>query len=1027
MNLQDKIDKTYPRYYDYEVGISKEQWKELLQNSSIFNENNLEHMKCLYSFDNHAATCKEVSEKLGGTAQYYIGLATGLARRIAKKLEIERLPARDETDDDAYWYILFYGQEANDRKKGNFQWKLRPALAEALKESYPDLEYPKPMIMKKLEDAPAAIWLATAILAYEIFNRSDKPIKEMMYFKQSNIQKKAQELCKQSVDHARISQWCNADHANHTYNYLRQGEGATRRLSYHGEFNGLKEQPELNGDNLVQTSLGFKTIKEIKQFIVTNYTTIFIDESTNVLMNNIKCISILDYLDTYGGQPYESPEKAEGPKKQHFLDIKAAGSAAVRELDKMAELCEIRFGLKKYGVSKWLNGGNNRARKYLWRQLKLPGYQESPTSLSLFAEIVDGQARFKFSVELNEAQSTKEDYLNHHRLLNRDISDATNRLFYILNGNQSETEMQELSLSTEEIKRRVENGTYKKIQMARVITRSDIKEEFYDDPGIVCGMLQAVESLMPYYQLAVGIDINNEGFTKSRTIDGGKGGKGSMEKSNKNMILYGPPGTGKTYNTVTYAVSIIENQSLQTIQSEDYASVFERYGFYKSQGRIAFTTFHQSYGYEEFIEGIKPVISQQGEETSTDIQYEYASGIFKRFCEKAKEVKVQTSSLRIRENPVVWSVLLGGTGETDLKKDCFEKDYIKIGWANVDEKVTDEMENLNDKERRILLNFQEEMQEGDLVFIPKSKTSIDAIGVITGPYEYDPSYEKYPRTRKVQWIKTDIDEDVYELNKQTKLDRKTVYPLRKMDLKKVTSLIEKYAQSHEINVQENQDPYIFIIDEINRGNISKIFGELITLVELTKRLGEDEAATAILPYTGDEFGVPNNVYILGTMNTADRSIALMDTALRRRFKFIEMMPDENVLKTLNIEDVEGIDVPQMLKTINERIEYLYDREHTIGHAYFTSLAKDPSLKNLASIFLNAIIPLLQEYFYEDYSKIQLVLGDNAKENPTYKFILDTELKVKEVFKGNPDIELPEKNFLIQTDAFYQSESYKLIY
>ncbi|KAA9022961.1 AAA domain-containing protein [Niallia endozanthoxylica] len=500
-----------------------------------------------------------------------------------------------------------------------------------------------------------------------------------------------------------------------------------------------------------------------------------------------------------------------------------------------------------------------------------------------------------------------------------------------------------------------------------------------------------------------------------------------MEKVNKNMILYGPPGTGKTYNTVTYAVSIIENQPLEAIQSENYSSVFERYVSYKAQGRIAFTTFHQSYGYEEFIEGIKPVISQDGDEETTEIKYEYTPGLFKNFCHKAKEVRVQTSSLQIRENPVIWNVLLGGTGETELKKDCFQHNYIKIGWSNMDEKVTEETEKINDKERRILLNFQEEMQEGDLVFIQKSNTSIDAIGVITGPYEYDPSYERYPRTRRVKWIKTHIDENVYELNKQTKLDRKTVYPLRKMELKKVTALIEKYTQTSEINVEENNKPYIFIIDEINRGNISKIFGELITLIEPTKRTGEEEATTAILPYTGDEFGVPNNVYIIGTMNTADRSIALMDTALRRRFKFIEMMPDENVLTSLDIQDIDGIHIPKMLKTMNERIEYLYDREHTIGHAYFTSLAKNPTLDRLADIFLNAIIPLLQEYFYEDYSKIQLVLGDNAKENSDYKFILDHDINVRKVFKGDPDIDLPEKKYSIQTNAFYQSESYKLIY
>lgn len=276
--------------------------------------------------------------------------------------------------------------------------------------------------------------------------------------------------------------------------------------------------------------------------------------------------------------------------------------------------------------------------------------------------------------------------------------------------------------------------------------------------------------------------------------------------------------------------------------------------------------------------------------------------------------------------------------------------------------------------------------------------------------------------------KDDSEADVYWYILFYGQEVKTVYPLRNIDLKKGMALVEKYAQSDDLNIEENQDPYVFIIDEINRGNISKIFGELITLIESTKRLGEDEAATAILPYTSHEFGVPKNVYILGTMNTADRSISLMDTALRRRFHFIEMMPDENILTKLGIGDVEGIDVPKMLRTINDRIEYLYDREHTIGHSYFTSLAKNPTLENLAGIFLNAILPLLQEYFYEDYRKIQLVLGDNAKENPDHKFILDQDIKVREVFKGNPDIDdLPETKYAIQKSAFYQPESYKLIY
>ena len=210
-------------------------------------------------------------------------------------------------------------------------------------------------------------------------------------------------------------------------------------------------------------------------------------------------------------------------------------------------------------------------------------------------------------------------------------------------------------------------------------------------------------------------------------------------------------------------------------------------------------------------------------------------------------------------------------------------------------------------------------------------------------------------------------------------------------------------------------------------DISKIFGELITLIEDTKREGMPEAASAILPYSGEPFSVPENVYLLGTMNTADRSIALMDTALRRRFSFEELMPDADVLRKIGADKVDDLDVAAMLEAINERITFLYDREHTIGHAFFTKLKDAPTLETLKTIFKKSVIPLLQEYFYEDYQKIQLVLGDNGKTDDSLKFITDEKVVIRNIFKGRAeDVIDIDRKYSINNAAFDNLESYKQI-
>lgn len=491
----------------------------------------------------------------------------------------------------------------------------------------------------------------------------------------------------------------------------------------------------------------------------------------------------------------------------------------------------------------------------------------------------------------------------------------------------------------------------------------------------------------------------------------------------KNMILYGPPGTGKTYSTAIYAVAICDGVDIDKVKAMDYAEVMTRYRDLTSAGRVAFTTFHQSYGYEEFIEGIKPIVDGE----KKDIGYTIEPGVFKSFCSTArKKTVIAKDDTPDVSNARVWCILLDGTGVSDLKNRCFEEGTIRIGWHESPEIITEETESLNDKVRRILLNFQDEMEVGDIVVTERSNKSIDGIGVITGEYEFEKDdNELWPRKRNVKWLMTGKEIDLTELNAGKNLDRKTVYALYRIEAYKILELVDNPS---EVVIEEKTNPFVFVIDEINRGNISKIFGELITLIEDTKREGMDEQASAILPYSGDPFSVPSNVYILGTMNTADRSIALMDTALRRRFQFVEMMPDCDVLRSIGADKVDELDVAAMLEKINERITFLYDREHTIGHAFFTKLANSPDLETLQAIFEKSVIPLLQEYFYEDYQKIQLVLGDNGKTDPKTKFILDEEVKVKNIFKGNADdvIDLPEKKYSINKEAFSNIESYKQI-
>lgn len=491
-----------------------------------------------------------------------------------------------------------------------------------------------------------------------------------------------------------------------------------------------------------------------------------------------------------------------------------------------------------------------------------------------------------------------------------------------------------------------------------------------------------------------------------------------------NIILYGPPGTGKTYHTAYYAVAICDNIPFDKVKEMEYADVIDRYNELKEDKRIDFVTFHQSYGYEEFIEGIRPVLDNDSDSSESDIKYELKSGKFKEFCETAlNQAYTYNMDWELNDYPSVWKVSLEKTGENETRKECMDNNHIRIGWDGYGEEISFDAEFKNGG-KGVLNAFYNKMKVGDIVVSCYSSETTDAIGIITGDAEWRDEYNKYKRTRNVKWLVKGINESIIGINNDKPMVLASVY---KMDIsvEDILNIVRKYQKLPERNTTKKN--YVFIIDEINRGNISKIFGELITLIEDSKRIGASESMQLKLAYSSKPFGVPDNVYIIGTMNTADRSLTAMDTALRRRFRFMEMMPEPEVIKGIVIEENGvSLDVSEMLDIINKRIECILDREHTIGHAFFTSLMKisEPRIEDLGEIFEKSVIPLLQEYFYEDYEKIRRVLGDNAKNDESIEFVT-RKANDSKLFRGNvPEEDYSDYNYKINKDAFANIMSYK---
>jgi len=456
--------------------------------------------------------------------------------------------------------------------------------------------------------------------------------------------------------------------------------------------------------------------------------------------------------------------------------------------------------------------------------------------------------------------------------------------------------------------------------------------------------------------------LNGAGQTRYDDIVG-------IWRRRKNIVLHGAPGTGKTYDIPELAVRLCDPGFMSKGRSRE--EIVKRYNQLKDDGRLTFTTFHQSLDYEDWIEGLRPVVNE-----TSQVTYEIEDGVFKRLCEAAERSKLVGNQYGINSDSDVWKVSLKRTGDNDVRKDCMENGYIRIGWDEYGTDISDETDgsSRNDKGKKILDAYINKMKVGDIVMSCYSSKEIDAIGVITGDYRYDESLPAYKRIRPVRWLIKGKRENIVETNGGKEMVESTVYHLNSISLEDVEAILEKYGVFIE---QEKDDkPYVMVIDELNRGNVSKVFGELITLLEADKRKGSKNEESVKLPYSKKSFHVPDNVYLIATMNTADRSLGSLDYAIRRRFAFISERPiglaDDRFnaelfekvsrlfVKNFDEYKASGWDATMRLLPADTLSDEYKPEDVWIGHSYFL-MRDEEGVDNSRERILYELIPLLEEY------------------------------------------------------------------
>lgn len=590
--------------------------------------------------------------------------------------------------------------------------------------------------------------------------------------------------------------------------------------------------------------------------------------------------------------------------KSENLENKTKGQKVKSEFKKLGE--KIVQDFPEFLLAKctdWQNSGY--IYQYLWMQFKHKEYKNNPSSISIFIvkDTNKNAAKLLIETEIDEKNAKKSDYEAFSRALEK--STSFDNSWYWEDNNETTFDTAIAAINS------LHERTSKKIKIVKHIQGPYSST---DSKRIINELKAAFKQLIPCYK---NIYKYNEQVQEDNIYN-----KSLKFKQPKNQILYGPPGTGKTYNTVIKAIDIINHELIQRDENGDVKNYDElkiEFDNLKKQGQIEFVTFHQSYSYEEFVEGIKPYIPEWGTVEENN-RFVGQDGIFKKICKLAER------------NLYIF--------DEDQKAD-FDKIYKIFQEKYETGSSFSNLLNIKYEQNNLVYHFGAQSQDRR-IDLNRIKELFNSGKQYSTAIEFNKDYKGNTSLKG------------YFFNFYQEL----------------LQIKNEYIDENKIDNCINQDPlkYVLVIDEINRGDVSKIFGELITLIEEDKRIGKEHQMTVTLPYSRETFGVPKNLYIIGTMNTADRSIALLDTALRRRFDFEEMMPKPELLRG---KDIEGVDLEQLLTQINNRIKNEYDRDHQIGHSYLMEVENKEQLERA---YKNRILPLLNEYFYNDIDSVAKVLN-----------------------------------------------------